>query len=99
MNRSVGSDNPAAIDPKVIIVTAVYNQAGSLPDIVKQTLAVHHQVLVVDADNRLRFRQVVLLRLEHDDMLIKDGLEDGEMVCISPLQTVVDGMRVKPVVE
>ena len=59
----------------------------------------NNQVLVVDADNRLRFRQVVLLRLEHDDMLIKDGLEDGEMVCISPLQTVVDGMRVKPVVE
>jgi RND family efflux transporter MFP subunit len=58
-----------------------------------------NQVLVVDSDNRLHFRQVSLLRLEHDDILISEGLEDGELVCISPLQTVVDGMLVKPVVE
>ena len=57
----------------------------------------NNQVLVVDGDNRLHFRQVSLLRLEHDDMLINDGLADGELVCISPLQTVVEGMRVNPV--
>ena len=59
----------------------------------------NNQVLVVDGDNRLHFRQVSLLRLEHDDMLINDGLADGELVCISPLQTVVEGMRVNPVKE
>jgi RND family efflux transporter MFP subunit len=58
-----------------------------------------NQVLVVGSDNRLHFRQVSLLRLEHDDILISEGLEDGERVCISPLQTVVNGMLVKPVVE
>lgn len=58
-----------------------------------------NQVLVVDPDNRLRFRQVSLLRLEHDDILVSSGLEDGELVCISPLQMVVDGMRVNPVAE
>jgi len=57
------------------------------------------QVLVVNEDDRLQFRQVSLLRLEHDDMLVRDGLEDGERVCISPLQTVVEGMLVKPVLE
>lgn len=58
-----------------------------------------NQVLVVDRENRLRFRQVSLLRLEHDDILVSTGLEDGELVCISPLQMVVDGMRVNPVTE
>lgn len=58
-----------------------------------------NQVLVVDADNRLSFRKVSVLRLEHDDMLIRSGLADGELVCISPLQTVVDGMLVSPVFE
>ena len=57
----------------------------------------NNQVLVVDSDNRLRFRQVTLTRLEHDDILVSRGLEDGELVCISPLQTVVDGMHVEPV--
>jgi len=59
----------------------------------------NNQVLVVDPDNRLRFRQVSLLRLEHDDILVSQGLNDGELVCISPLQTVVDGMLVNPVTE
>jgi RND family efflux transporter MFP subunit len=58
-----------------------------------------NQVLVVDSENRLRFRQVSLLRLEHDDILVSSGLTDGELVCVSPMQTVVDGMTVKPLVE
>lgn len=58
-----------------------------------------NQVLVVDTQNRLHFRQVTLLRLEHDDVLVSQGLNDGELVCISPLQTVVDGMSVKTIVE
>jgi RND family efflux transporter MFP subunit len=57
------------------------------------------QVLVVDSSNRLHFRQVTLLRLEHDDILISAGLQDGELVCLSPLQTVVDGMLVAPLLE
>jgi RND family efflux transporter MFP subunit len=59
----------------------------------------NNQVLVVDSENRLHFRQISLLRLEHDDILISEGLNNGELVCISPLQTVVDGMLVNPVVE
>lgn len=57
----------------------------------------NNQVLVVDSDNRLQFRQISLLRLEHDDILVSEGLRNGELVCISPLQTVVEGMTVQPV--
>ena len=55
------------------------------------------QVLVVGADNRLSFRQVSVLRVEHDEVLIDKGLEDGERVCVSPMQTVVEGMQVQAV--
>jgi RND family efflux transporter MFP subunit len=55
------------------------------------------QVLVVDADSRLRFRQVTVLRIEDDEVLISSGLEQGESICVSPLQTVVDGMHVQAV--
>ena len=58
-----------------------------------------NQIMVVDSDNRLRFRQISLLRLERDDILVRDGLKEGELVCVSPLQTVVDGMRVSTVIE
>lgn len=59
----------------------------------------NNQVLVVDDGNQLRFRQVSILRLEHDEVLINGGLDDGERVCVSPMQTVVDGMLVNPVIE
>jgi len=54
-------------------------------------------VLIVDADDRLRVRAVEVLRSERDQVLIVGGLKAGERVCISPLDVVVDGMRVKPV--
>ena len=59
----------------------------------------NNQVMVIDQENRLHFRHVSILRLEHDDMLVNGGLEAGELVCISPLQTAVEGMLVNPVIE
>ena len=59
----------------------------------------NNQVMVIDPDQRLHFRQVSILRLEHDDMLVDGGLEAGELVCISALQTAVEGMLVNPVIE
>ena len=56
-----------------------------------------NQVLVVDDDNRLRFRDVTLLRFDQDNVVINGGLEAGEIVNLSPLQTVIEGMRVNPV--
>jgi RND family efflux transporter MFP subunit len=58
-----------------------------------------NQVLVVDTDKRLRYRDVEPLRMYHDEVLIRGGLEAGELVCISPLQTVIDGMPVEPIFE
>ena len=58
-----------------------------------------NRVLIVDADNRLRFRDIDPLRLYQDDVLIRGGLALGERVCLSSLQTPMDGMRVLPIGE
>jgi RND family efflux transporter MFP subunit len=55
------------------------------------------QVLIVDADDRLRFRTVGLARVYGDDAFVNSGLKPGERICISPLQAVVEGMRVDPI--
>ena len=55
------------------------------------------QVLVVDEENRLHFRDVETLRLYKDLVYIKAGLKAGERVCISPLQSPVEGTTVAPV--
>lgn len=56
-----------------------------------------NRVLIVDAEDRLRYRQINALRLYQDEVLIDAGLSAGERVCISPIQTAVEGMPVKPV--
>jgi len=57
------------------------------------------RVLIVDAEDKIRFRDVSPLRLWGDDVLIQGGIESGERVCISPSQTAIDGMRVAPIDE
>ncbi len=52
-------------------------------------------VWVVDSGGRLRFRQVDVLRRERDSVLIRDGIREGERICVSPIGTAVDGMAVR----
>lgn len=58
-----------------------------------------NRVLIVDVDNKLHYRDIDTLRLYRDDVLIQGGLEAGELVCISPLQTAIEGMPVQPLLE
>jgi RND family efflux transporter MFP subunit len=57
------------------------------------------RVWVVDGESRLRFRTVEPLRSTRTEVVIRSGLEGGERICISPLETAVDGMRVRVVDE
>jgi RND family efflux transporter MFP subunit len=52
-------------------------------------------VYVVDPENRLRFRKVDVLRATREEVVIRSGLQEGEQVCLSPLEAVTDGMRVR----
>lgn len=54
-----------------------------------------NQVLVVSPDHRLRRRTVEVLRWEHDVAIVGAGLSDGELICLSPIAAVVDGMKVR----
>ena len=53
-------------------------------------------LLVVDAEDRLHTREVEVLRMDRDEVLIRGELAAGERICLSPLQVVVEGMRVNP---
>ncbi len=53
------------------------------------------QVLVVDADDRLRFRTIEVVRAQRDEVVVRAGLSEGERVLLSPLEAVTDGMRVR----
>jgi RND family efflux transporter MFP subunit len=53
------------------------------------------RVIVVDGEDRLQFRDVDLLRLSRDRAYVRGGLEPGERVCVSPLESAIEGMLVR----
>ena len=63
----------------------------------RSSLLEGNRVLVVDNNNRLRFRDVQVLRISGDSALIQQGLSNGDLLCLAPLPTPIDGMAVVPV--
>ena len=53
------------------------------------------QVMVIDDQNRLRFRQVDILRTTAEITYVAQGLESGERVVISTIDSPTDGMLVQ----
>jgi RND family efflux transporter MFP subunit len=53
-------------------------------------------VLIVDPDNRLRFRDVTVVFREGDNVYISDGPAEGENVCLTELSRPIEGAIVTP---
>lgn len=53
------------------------------------------RVLVIDAEDRLHFQEVEVLRLERESAVLAGGLRPGQRVLVSPLAAPVEGMRVR----
>jgi RND family efflux transporter MFP subunit len=56
-------------------------------------------VWILDKESRLRFREVEVARIQGDEVLVTEGLADGETVITTPLKAVTDGMAVRKVSE
>ena len=53
------------------------------------------QVYVIDDEDKLNFRTVTVVRTETDRVLISEGLEEGERVCVTNLAAAIDKMKVR----
>lgn len=57
------------------------------------------RVLVVDRNNKLFSRKVQVLRSDAESAFISEGLQPGELLCLSNLDTFVEGMLVEPLLD
>ena len=53
------------------------------------------QVLIIDADNRVRFRDVKILRSTVESVFVSGGLAQGERVVVSTIDSPTEGMLVQ----
>ena len=65
----------------------------------RSALRVDGRLLLVDAEERLRFREVQLLRATREQIVVSNGLQEGDRVCLSSMDAVTDGMTVRTVAE
>lgn len=68
------------------------NKVITLP---REVLRQGDRVLVVDENNKLRTRMVKVAEVNRDYVVISEGLEVGDVVCLSQLGVAVDGLLVK----
>ncbi len=54
----------------------------------------NNNVLIVDSEKKMWFREVTILKLDPEQAFIRTGLNNGDLICISALNAVVDGMPV-----
>jgi RND family efflux transporter MFP subunit len=52
------------------------------------------RVLIVDTQDRLRFRDIEILRAMKNTVIVEAGLADGERICTTTLSAVIEGMKV-----
>jgi RND family efflux transporter MFP subunit len=52
-------------------------------------------ILVVDSENGLRTRKVKTLHHQGKEIWVTQGLENGERVCITPVEIITEGMKIK----
>jgi RND family efflux transporter MFP subunit len=92
--RSEGSAAPLSVG--LFVEAEIRGRA--VPDVIalpRPALREGSRVLVVDEQERLRWRPVEVLRTGREKVYVGAGLAAGERVCLSPLATVVEGMRVR----
>ncbi|MBC8418214.1 MAG: efflux RND transporter periplasmic adaptor subunit [Desulfobacteraceae bacterium] len=94
-------DDPYATKPPLAmgLFVTVEIEGHNIPDMAIIPRSALHQgnvVWVVDRDGQLHYRKVKVVRIDGERVQISSGLQTGEQVAVSPLKTVTDGMKVRP---
>lgn len=95
---AVARPEPGRGPPPVGLFVQARIKGRSADDIVvapRSAIREGSRVLVVDDDDRLRFRTVNIARFHGDEAYIDRGLQAGERLCLTVLQAVVNGMQVR----
>ena len=62
----------------------------------RSALQANKQIYIIDEDNKLRFRDVDILRTVGEELYIAGGLAPGETVSLSTVSNAIEGMTVRP---
>jgi RND family efflux transporter MFP subunit len=94
-SRVSNPDRPPLAIGMFVEADILGRSSGQVAALPRSVLRGANQVLVVDSDNTLRFKTVEVFRLERDRVLLDGGIEEGDRIVVSPLESAVEGMAVR----
>ncbi len=92
----VGDRPPLAVG-LFVEAEIIGREANDVIVVPRYAMRADSEILIVTADNQLRTKHVQVLRIDRDDVLVQGPLAEGERICVSPVQVVVEGMEVRTV--
>lgn len=93
--RIANSDRPPLAVGMFVRAEILGHASGRVVSVPRSVMRGANRVLTVDADDRLRFRTVDVMRMERDRVLIRAGLDENARIVVSPLENAIDGQRVR----
>jgi RND family efflux transporter MFP subunit len=91
----LASDNPPLMMGAFVDATIAGRSVGGVVVLPRSALRSDNRVLIIDEEDRLQFRNIEILRIQEDQVVVAGGLRTGERVCVSPLETALEGMKVR----
>lgn len=88
------TDAPLLVN-QFVVATILGKEFQDVVVVPRAALRGENRVLVVDEHHRLHAREVEVLARHRDQVVLRSGLDRGDLVCITPLEVVVDGMEVQ----
>lgn len=93
--RRSDEQRPPLLAGLFVNATIIGHTLETVFEIPRDAVRGRDQVLLVDREDRLRFRTVKVIRAERGRVVIREGLDPGDRICLSPLETPIEGMRVR----
>ncbi|MDF1814218.1 MAG: efflux RND transporter periplasmic adaptor subunit [Verrucomicrobiales bacterium] len=91
------SGTPIRLQPGLFLTATIsgktYRDVARIPAAAFLDL---NQVVLVDENDKLEFREVDVLRRVGDYVYVTGGLEEGEKLCLTELSTMIEGTSVEP---
>lgn len=98
----VGEDDSAGVPLAVGLFVRAEIEGRTVENVLvvpRLAMRDNDHLLLVDSDDRLRLQRVDVLRIDRDEVVIRAQLDPGDRVVVSPIQVVVDGMKVRPIAD
>ncbi len=93
--RKTGDDEKPPL--KVGLFAKAKISGKTLPEaftIPRKAIREGNQIYIIDRENRVRIREVRIVKSNTEIAIVTEGIKDGDRICLTPLEYAVDGMPV-----